>query len=204
MHIDALIFYKLFYNSELRSKKLKSILEYFFDNEDIVANREQLIKERDSVSHPNLLVREFCRVLDQQFLINSKKDVHFTRIAPMFFSQDPQQVRELLEYNIVDVFQTARLAATHNIIPQSIAFSTVDEITLNVFYTQSTEIKCMSRIWREIYQAGKIYNVYEFDDDDPYLYSEPHEGALVVEPIPGLYEGIADRRCGQYVSKHDS
>ena len=189
--IDLLVFYKLFF-ADLKSKKLKSLLANFYENEDHESLRETLVKERDSVNHKDPLIRQFCQVLSQDFLINDKQDVHFSQIAPMFFSKDRDTVQKLLKYNITDVFQTCRLATTHNIVLSTLAFAFVFEITPNTFYTQGTEIRCMSRMWREIFQIGMVYNDYaDHPEEDPRLYSEPQDGAVVQDPDEGIYDNAA-------------
>jgi len=188
IHIDTLVYYIEFHKS-IKSKSLKSILKNFFDHPYDKNFREELVKERDSVTHKLPLVRSFCQRLDQRFLINSKQEFHYTKIEPAFMSGDPNRVRELLEYNITDVFQTARLTAYHSIVLSTIAFCRVFRVIANVFYTQGSEIKCLSRLWQDMYQKGKSFNIYQFPQDDPYLYTKSASGGAVREPIPGTYPG---------------
>jgi len=56
-------------------------------------------------------------------------------------------------------------------------------------YSQGAEIKCMSRLWKEIYRLNMMYNSYEFPEDDPYLYSKFQRGAIVQPPKAGVYQG---------------
>ena len=190
IHLDTIVFYKTF-NPEIKSKSLKSILNHFFDNEIDAILRETLDKMRDSQHHSNSLIRDFCKLLESHMLINSKQDVHFKEIPVMFFSKDTKQVKTLLEYNITDVFQTARLATTHNVILMSLAFCQIFGITGNVFYSQGSEIQIMAGIWKRISDLGMIYNVYQYTEDDPYSYSSPQMGASVQDSIEGVHSGVA-------------
>ena len=116
--------YRTYFN-DIKMKKLKSLLNHFYDNEEIVKNREYLDKDRDSVSHKDELIRQLCQLLPSHFLINSKQDVHFSRVAPMFFRKTRSKCTTEFEYNITDVLEVARLALTHNILFSSMAFAAV-------------------------------------------------------------------------------
>src|SRR5581483_4929688 len=75
-NIDILVFFKIFFQ-DIRSKKLKSLLEHFYSNKENVKLRETLNKEHDALHHSDPLIRQFCQLLPAHFLINNKQDVHF-------------------------------------------------------------------------------------------------------------------------------
>lgn len=126
------------------------------------------------------------------YVCNVKDDVKPKEIFEKYRSGKIEDLKELSLYNIQDCELCNKLCNKLMIIGDNIGMGNVCYVPLNWIFNRGQSPKVYSLVSKKCLQENykikttNIKNGSEIDDDDKITY----EGALVVEPIPGIYNAI--------------
>nr|PNR37427.1 hypothetical protein PHYPA_020536 [Physcomitrium patens] len=121
--------------------------------------------------------------VSEKFTGNKKVDLPYKEVFNLYEKGDKESIETIARYCIVDSLLTIALFDNMNMWISVTEMSTVARTRIRDLYTRGQQIRVKSQLYKECYDKGVV-----FDRTDSLLEEFEYEGAIVSNPIPGLYK----------------
>jgi DNA polymerase delta subunit 1 len=119
--------------------------------------------------------------VSEKYLGERKNPVKVVDIFKAYETGDPQQIRKICEYCIVDTLLPQKLVDKLNIIQTQISMSNVTFVPIKYLIERGQQVKALSQIAKNTMEKGFLIPHLN------YVTGEPFKGAHVFEPEKGAY-----------------
>lgn len=119
----------------------------------------------------------------EKFTGKKKIDLPYKEVFSLYEKGDKRSIETIARYCIVDSLLTIGLFDNMNIWVSVVEMSAVARTRVRDLYTRGQQIRVKSQLYKECYSKGIV-----FDRAELLLEEFEYDGAIVSNPIPGLYK----------------